>query len=168
MPRSPISAREVLDAIDPAKLGPDSPLHQLLTQKRRAPSQDTEHQEQVKLFTWARDHEATDPALKLLFAVPNFTGKLGRWTAKHGARLKAEGRKPGVPDVWLPVPRGQYHGLVIELKAGRNRPTHHQVEWLSSLNLVGWYTAVIYGAEAAQCTILEYLALGSFTHLSPE
>ena len=155
--RSTLSAKEVLDAIDPAKLGPDSPLHQLLTKKRRAPSEDREHQEQVRLFDWAREHEAQYPQLQLLFAVPNFAGKLGRWTAKHGARLKAEGRKAGVPDVWLPVARRGCHGLVIEMKVGTNKPTLAQQAWLDRLANEGWCAVVAYGAAHAIGIIEHYL-----------
>lgn len=155
--RPSVSAREVLDAIDPAKLGPDSPLHQLLTKKRRAPSNDLEHQEQIKLFTWAAENEATHPQLALLFAVPNFAGRLGKWTAKHGGRLKAEGRKPGVPDVWLPVARRGCHGLVIEMKAGKKKPTLAQLVWLDRLACEGWCAVVAYSAEQAIGMILRYL-----------
>jgi hypothetical protein len=155
--RPVVSAREILNAIDPAKLGPDSPLHQLLTKKRRPPRQDIEHEEQVKLFTWAAGNESAHPELALLFAVPNFSGKLGRWTARHGARLKAEGRKPGVPDVWLPVARNGYHGLAIELKAGRNQPTIVQHQWLKRLAAEGWRTVIAYSASEAIGEIVTYL-----------
>ncbi len=111
---------------------------------------------QVELFTWAGEHEALYPELTLLFAVPNFTGA-GRWRARHGARLKEEGRKPGVPDVWLPVARRGCHGLVIELKAGKNKPTIAQVAWLERLAQEGWCTVVSYSAADAKTRILQYL-----------
>ena len=62
---------------------------------------DAEHREQVKLFAWAEWERIDRPELGLLFAVPNG----GRRDAVTGARLKAEGVKAGVPDVWLPVAR---------------------------------------------------------------
>lgn len=155
--RRAISAVEVLGAIDESKLGPDSPLRALLKVARRNKSQDLEHREQVALFAWAHDHEKELPELKLLFAVPNFAGRLGRYTAKHGARLKAEGRKPGVPDVWLPIARGRYHGLVLEMKAGHNRPTVDQSAWLEALSQQGYCTIIAYSALEAQSALRTYL-----------
>ena len=38
-----------------------------------------------------------------------------------------------MPDLFLPVGRGSYHGLFIELKYGKNKPTEKQTEWLKSL-----------------------------------
>lgn len=143
----PVSLRD----IDLSRLGPDSPLRQLI---RRAPRRDLEHQQQVRLFEWAADNEARYPALRRLFAVPNW---IGVRTAKQGARLKAEGRKPGVPDVWLPVARGKYHGLVIELKVGKNRPTPEQADWLGHLATEGWYVSVAFGAAEAIRAIERYL-----------
>jgi hypothetical protein len=142
-----ISIRE----IDPALLGPNSPLHALM---RRKPRRDLEHQEQVALFEWAADNEAKYPELKWMFAVPNW---IGTRTKKHGARLKAEGRKPGVPDIWLPVTRGDRNGLVIELKAGANRPTAEQKAWLAHLRADGWLVMVCWSSAVAIQTITAYL-----------
>lgn len=51
----------------------------------------------------------------------------------------------------LPVPRGIYHGLYIELKAGKNKTTDNQGRWLCELSEQGYKTAVCYGwAEAAE------------------
>lgn len=141
--------------IDPASLGPNSPLLELM---RRKPRRDLEHQEQVKLFEWAAENEAKYPELHWMFAVPNFAGRLGRKTARHGARLKAEGRKPGVLDVWLPVKRGRYPGIVIEMKIGNNRPTAEQKEWIEHLWSQGWVVLVAYDANAAIQNLIAYLA----------
>ena len=72
--------------------------------------------------------------------------------------MKAEGVKRGVPDVWLPVARGGYHGLVIELKADeRGRATREQVVWLKALEGEGYYAALACGMEAARGLIEMYL-----------
>lgn len=138
--------------IDPSKLGPNSPLLALM---RRNPRRDLEHQEQAKLFAWAADNEAKYPELRWLFAVPNW---IGVRTAKQGARLKAEGRKPGVLDLWLPVRRGHVPGLVIELKVGKNRPSAEQREWIEHLYHEGWRVLVLYSADEAIANIKAYLA----------
>lgn len=141
--------------INPASLGPNSPLLELM---RRKPRQDLEHQEQVALFTWAVENEAKHPELRWLFAVPNW---IGVRTAKQGARLKAEGRKVGVLDVWLPVRHGSHPGMVIELKAGNNRPTKEQREWIDHLWSQGWQVLVAYSANAAIQNLVEYLEAAS-------
>jgi hypothetical protein len=140
--------------IDFSMLGPDSPLRQLV---QRAPRRDLEHQEQVRVFEWARDHEIEFPDLEWLFAVPNFSGRLGEKTARQGARLKAEGRKPGVLDMWLPVKRSEHPGLVIELKVGSNVPTSDQRRWIRHLLQQGWRVVVAYGADETITVLKEYL-----------
>ena len=55
----------------------------------------SEHVEQVRLFAWAKYACSTLPKLSLLYAIPN-------GGARHkavAAKLRAEGVKPGVPDI---------------------------------------------------------------------
>ena len=73
--------------------------------------------------------------------------------------MKREGLKSGVPDICLPIPKGQYCGLYIELKVGKNKPTKNQEYWLFSLSKAGHRTAVCYTREQVQKEILSYLAL---------
>jgi hypothetical protein len=120
----------------------------------RAKAGEPEHDEQVALFLWAEEMESQHPELHWLFAVPNW---IGTRTKKHGAYLKAEGRKPGVPDVWLPVARKGYHGLVIEMKVKPNRPSDAQTGWLVWLEAAGYSAHVCYSTEEAQAVILDYL-----------
>jgi hypothetical protein len=72
-------------------------------------------------------------------------------------RLKAEGVKAGVPDICLPVPVGGFHGLYIELKAGKNKTTAEQDKWLDALTDNGYFAAVCYGWQAASKAIIDYL-----------
>ena len=114
-----------------------------------------EHYEQAAVMAWARERlaEGRYPELALLFAVPN-GGLRNKATA---AMLKAEGVKAGVPDLWLPVPRGGYLGLVIEEKAGKGRPTPEQKAWLAALTAQGWLALVCVGAEATIAALEGYL-----------
>ena len=113
----------------------------------------TEAQEQMTLFSWAAMQSGKYPELNLLYHVPNGGS---RHKAEAG-RLRAEGVKAGVPDLCLPVARGQYHGLYIELKAGENTTTKKQKEWLEYLRQQGYYTAICYGWQPAAQLIEQYL-----------
>lgn len=114
----------------------------------------SESVEQICLFRWAAFSVGAHPELKLMYHIPN-GGKRNITTAK---RLKAEGVKAGVPDIHLPVPRGGYHGLYIELKKQRgNTTTENQDFWLEALSEQGYSTAVCKGWEEASKVILNYL-----------
>lgn len=114
-----------------------------------------EEQEQIALFEWAAWHEGRYPELRLLYHVPNG----GRRDKATAARLKRAGVKAGVPDLVLPVQRGGYAGLYIELKVGKNRPTKLQKAWLERLSEQGYRTAVCYGARETADLIEEYLGV---------
>ena len=115
---------------------------------------DAEHREQVRLFAWAEWARIEWPELGLLFAVPNG----GARDVVTGKRLKDEGVKRGVPDVWLPVARQGYHGLVIELKADeRKRPSKEQERWIRELMEQGYLAVVCPGCEAAKGVLRSYL-----------
>jgi len=113
-----------------------------------------EHGEQRSLMEWARMAQAKRPELGLLHAIPN-GGHRNRVAA---ARIKAEGARAGVPDLCLPVPRGAHHGLYIELKAGKGRPSREQRWWLAALRGQGYRAVICHGWRAAQSVIDEYLA----------
>jgi hypothetical protein len=89
----------------------------------------------------------------MLYAVPN-GGKRDKATA---AKLKAEGVKAGVPDVFLPVARGGYHGFYIEMKVGKNKTSPEQNAWLEALKAEGYLVDVSYGWEEAAHKIARYL-----------
>lgn len=74
-------------------------------------------------------------------------------------KLKQMGVVAGVPDLHLPVPKGIYHGLYIEMKYGDGRLEKSQREFLSSAAGYGYYAVCCYGAEEAISIIREYLKL---------
>ena len=116
----------------------------------------TEHAEQCALFQWAELNEGSMPELALLFAVPNG----GYRPMTTAAQLKAEGVKAGVPDVCLPVARGRFHGLWLELKRAdhSNHATPAQQEWIERLRHYGHMVVVAYGAQEAIDAITAYLS----------
>ena len=125
---------------------------QTATKAEKAP---TEHAEQVSLFAALEFHVAEHPELRLAFAIPN-----GGFRHKRtAAMLQREGVKAGVPDIMLPVPRGNYHGLFVELKRAnrQNHATTNQRQWLDDLAAQGYATAICYGADEALGVFLRYV-----------
>ena len=58
--------------------------------------------EQIKLFNWVAYARNTYPQLDLLYHVPNG----GKRNQKEAFNLKRQGVRAGVPDLCLPVSRG--------------------------------------------------------------
>ena len=115
----------------------------------------SEETEQIRLFNWARSWEDEIPELALLFHPPN--GGFRHITTAR--RMKALGVKASVLDVCLPVPRGGYHGLWIEMKWGKNKPTKKQWGWIDALREQGYYVLVCWSCVEAKQVILEYLEM---------
>lgn len=113
----------------------------------------TEHGEQVSLITWAKENEAKRPELKWLFAIPNG----GHRFKAQAVKLKLEGVKPGVSDLFLPVPRYGYHGLWIEMKVGRNKETDEQLDFQSAMRVAGYAAVTCWSFEMARDVIEHYL-----------
>ncbi len=114
----------------------------------------TENQEQAALMEWARLLERNYPELRLLHAVPN-GGQRGGRTA---AILQRTGVKSGVPDLCLPVARGGFHGLYIELKRIKGGVLSiNQKTWLGLLAKEGYKAVMCRGWLDARDTILNYL-----------
>lgn len=93
-----------------------------------------------------------------VYHVPNG----GKRNAKEAAHLKEQGVRAGVPDLCFPVPMNGYHGLYIEMKAGKNKTTQAQDEWLELLSKNGYMTAVCYGFSEAVAVIDKYFNLESW------
>lgn len=72
----------------------------------------TESVEQQLLFRWARFYVSKYSELALLYHIPNG----GSRRKSEAGRFKAEGVKAGVPDLFLPAARENFHGLYIEMK----------------------------------------------------
>lgn len=95
-----------------------------------------------------------------MFAVPNG----GLRNKVQASRLKAEGVRPGVPDVFLPYPVGNHHGLYIEFKKpgteGRKAGglSEEQIVYRDYLVSVGYSHKIAYNwLQAAELTV-EYLS----------
>ena len=112
-----------------------------------------EHSHQCLVFAWADCMRALRPDLGMLFAVPN----AGKRTPRQGASMKAEGLRPGFPDIGLLTARKGRHGLFIELKRPGGRATPEQKAWIERLDAQGYSAHVCVGWLAATDLIERYL-----------
>lgn len=112
-----------------------------------------EEQEQTVLAQWLDLHDIT------WFHTPNG----GHRNVVVAAKLKAQGVKPGVPDVMIvdpPPASPDSVGVAIELKRRKDgRVTPEQTHWLAILQERGWAVAVCRGASEA-IEFLESLGYG--------
>jgi hypothetical protein len=124
----------------------------------------SEHDHQVNVIEWCDLMAKTKyPMLRWIYAVPN-------GGARHivaAKKLKAEGVKPGVPDLCLPHPMertneygfevGWYHALYIEMKTKGGTVRPHQKEWIAYLLSVGYMVMTAWTSKEATDAIEEYL-----------
>tara|TARA_Y100000593_G_scaffold5057_1_gene9943 strand:+ start:990 stop:1334 length:345 start_codon:yes stop_codon:yes gene_type:complete len=83
----------------------------------------------------------------------------GNYQPHFSVRMKAKksGYKKGFPDLFIYEPRGDYHGLAIELKVGYNRATKDQLWWRNELNERGYVAEICTGIDDALEVINRYL-----------
>lgn len=116
--------------------------------------QPTEEQEQAAVIEWRDLMVPQFPDLEDLIHIPNG----GLRSKSEAVRFKRLGVRPGVSDLFLPAPRGKYHGLWIEMKrqqGGRLRPD--QKDWLDRMNRKGYLALRADGAEEACEILYKYL-----------
>lgn len=111
---------------------------------------------QEAIISWAHTLEPRYPELKWLHAVPNGGYRSGR----EAVGLQRQGVKSGVLDLHLPVARGGFHGLMIELKRPGGKcksPSIDQLEYMVFLTKQGYYAFCSNDFEYVKMRILEYL-----------
>ena len=118
------------------------------------PKTESEHDIQVRLMQYCHRHE--DPRLSLVFAIPNG----GSRHRAEAVRLKAEGVKKGIPDLFFPIidaPKRRY-GLFLELKRPKGRVSPEQSAMRDTLRKAGYSSEIAYGYDQAVNIIEQYLA----------
>lgn len=96
------------------------------------------------------------PELDLLYAInPN----AGHVSKRNAGKSKAMGLLPDMPDLHLPVLRGPFIGLYVELKRPGEYATREQKVRHSKLRLAGHCVVECQGVEEAAAVFLGYLAL---------
>ena len=115
-----------------------------------------EHTEQVNLMKWwALACHKYNLDERVLFAIPNG----GERNIVVAARLKAEGVRSGVPDLFLACGHNSYNGLFIEMKKAKGgRVSDNQKCYLDILKTRGYAVVVCHGWNEARSAIEGYLA----------
>ena len=112
-----------------------------------------ESDEQQALFRWSKLMQAQYPELSLLHAI----GNGGKRNVIEATRMKREGVKAGVSDIFLPVARSGFHGLYIELKVKGGKLSEPQEWWITETTKQGYYSVVCVGWVEASEILKGYL-----------
>lgn len=88
-----------------------------------------------------------------------FPGATKLQRIKMISHFKSQGMQNGEADFKILVARGDFHGLVIELKAakGKHKLTVEQAEHLGYMGSQGYMAVCCKGGEAARETIKSYM-----------
>jgi hypothetical protein len=115
----------------------------------------SEFTSQAALFTWARLPTIVKayPGIDLLEGSMNGV----RLTKAQAGKAKAAGMLKGSHDVKLPIARGPYRGLSIEMKFGKNTLTDEQKWYGQRLRNEGWRVEACWDWVAARNLVIEYL-----------
>jgi hypothetical protein len=129
--------------------------------KRKPPMNDkilSEDDEQTRLAAYLSKKNI------LFYAIPNG----GRRDMLEAIKLKRTGVRSGVPDICIPIARGAYHGLYIELKRVKGGVlSDNQQFWLEALFAEGYFSQVCKGAVEAIELVEKYLAMGGGNNGKP-
>lgn len=119
----------------------------------------TEAQDQMALIEWAKI--AIIGGIRVAdYLVASMNG--GSRHPAEARNLRLQGCASGFPDLGLYVPRGNYHGLFIELKRKEcGVISAKQHEWIAKLNNMGYKAVIAHGFDEAKAEIEKYLLMGS-------
>ena len=109
---------------------------------------------QAQCYAWCwNEHPETR---RLLFHVEN---ERSNGDKVDGARRKAMGLVAGVSDLILLIPRGPYHGLMIEMKTEDGYQREEQKTWQALVEAQGYKYVICRSLTDFQQVINSYLIL---------
>jgi len=123
--------------------------------KKKKARNDKEHFYQVKVIEWCRKNDHLFPGANLIYSIPNGAAVSGR----ERGRLVREGMKSGVSDLHLPVAKGGYFGLYVEMKHddGGSVVSDAQTAFLGAVTDEGYLGHICYTGHAAIEVIRDYM-----------
>lgn len=120
---------------------------------------DDEHNAQVVFFNRLAAIAVNEPSLALAVSRTHAIPNGGRRTRREGARLKSEGVRRGVPDIFCAYPASGYHGLYIEMKSLTGRLSDEQKKFIEDCKALGYATCVAYSADEAFKAWMDYVSV---------
>lgn len=107
---------------------------------------------QINLMNWVREHTTYED---YIFHIANER----TCSPQEGRRLKRMGVMKGVSDLFVAIPRGEYHGMFLELKTQNGAISPHQYDFLERMEQQGYRCAVAKGYTEARALLAEYLGI---------
>jgi VRR-NUC domain-containing protein len=97
------------------------------------------------------------PAISdLFYHIANGGGR----SKREGKKLKQMGVRRGIPDYFLSLARGIYHGCYIEVKRKEDwKITKEQIDKITKLRAQGYYVDVAEGCDEALWIVRNYMIL---------
>lgn len=122
----------------------------------------SEHSEQATVIDWCNRNLYAYPELDLIYAIPNqgvgsSNPEVRRIGFIHQRKMIAEGLKKGMPDLCLPVGRGGYFGLYIEMKRKSGAASKEQKKIMPALIENNYNVVLCKSSESAINVIKAYL-----------
>lgn len=114
-----------------------------------------EFNHQCALFEWARTPVVQRQYQGLDLLSSSLNGV--RLTLSQAVKASRAGMLSGEFDVRLPVARGGYHSLTIEMKARLGRPSQNQLWYFKRMQEEGHFARFAYSWLEAQRMIIRYL-----------
>lgn len=106
-------------------------------------------EQQMMLFFELCRIEALQPNASRIWSVGFHIANEGKCSIQRRITLSRCGVRPGVPDLFFPIPSDLYHGLFIEMKVKPNRATPLQLKWIQWLGELGYKAVIAYSADEA-------------------
>lgn len=107
--------------------------------------------EQFKIITFV-DENYSD--IEILYTIAPAGLKLPKWL---GSLLSQLGYRRGTFDILFFEARKGYHGLHLEVKTKKGRPSKDQLEWQRLARLKDYKAEICYGREQGIQIIKEYM-----------
>ena len=108
------------------------------------------------IFKWIQFNSARYRGLDLAYATASgLKMSIGALMKAHKAGII----KKGLPDIVIPVARGGYHGLYIELKSKNGIVSPAQSEFIGKLMNEGYSSVIAWGYDEAIKMINDYFSL---------
>jgi hypothetical protein len=95
--------------------------------------------------------------LKLQYPKALYCASAGGMRTSMGTakKMKASGYVKGFPDIFIYEPIGDIHGMAIEMKTRKGKPTKEQKEWQIKLEERGYLSYICNGFDEAK-EIIDY------------